>query len=139
MGYLQQEEYLIFFYTDPRVESHWLVKLFCGNWYRHCGALGYNPEHDIWFGLEYTHKGVTQTMYTKEEISHTLDYLRHNNYPVLKVPVKPSWKLIWLKEHTCVSFIMRLIGYENWFIWTPKQLYCALKKNGIKSFWNDKN
>ena len=66
-----------------------------------------------------------------------LAYFKKNKFAVLKVPVKHNWKLIWIKEHSCVSFIMRLIGYENWFIWTPYQLFCALKKKGIKSFYSN--
>jgi len=36
----------------------------------------------------------------------------------------------WIKEHSCVSYVQRLIGLNKWWIFSPYQLYCALKKRG---------
>jgi len=137
MEYIQKE-YLIYFYEDTSIPRHWLVDFFCKKpKFKHVGAWGYNPYSDQWFGIEYTHRGIKHQFYSKEQMETILAYFKKNKFAVLKVPVKHNWKLIWIKEHSCVSFIMRLIGYENWFIWTPYQLFCALKKKGIKSFYSN--
>ena len=98
------------------------------------GALGYCATNDQWFGLQYTHEGIVHQFITKNEIVDIFAYFKVNDYKILTVPVQYKWKLIWIKEHSCVSFIMRLIGFHSWWIFTPYQLYCALKKSGIKSF-----
>jgi len=132
-----QKEYLIYFHENPDpTKVSWWIKLLCRKKkFRHVGALGYNPYHDMWYSLQYTHEGIIHQFVTKDELYNILAYFRINDYKVLNVPVKKEWKLIWIKEHSCVSFIMRLIGYHSWFVFTPYQLYCALKKKGIKSFW----
>jgi hypothetical protein len=61
-----------------------------------------------------------------------LFYLK--DYEVLRCPEKEQWQLFRIKDMTCVSFIMRLIGFYKWYILTPYQLYCALIKAGYKSF-----
>jgi|TARA_R110000850_G_scaffold266897_2_gene397561 hypothetical protein len=42
----------------------------------------------------------------------------------------PSFMGSWIKEHSCVSYVQRLIGLNKWWIFSPYQLYCALKKRG---------
>jgi len=58
------------------------------------------------------------------------------DYKLLRCPVKNDWHLLRIKDLTCVAFIMRLIGFYKWYIFTPYQLYCALIKAGYKSFWD---
>jgi len=70
----------------------------------------------------------------KEQSKNLFAYLY--DYEILVCPVKQDWHLFRIKELSCVSFVMRLIGFYRWYIITPWQLYCALRKAGYKRFWN---
>ena len=74
---------------------------------------------------------------SKDEVEDILGFLKQ--YKVLRCPVKDDWKLLRIKDITCVSWIMRLIGFYRWWIFTPYQLYCALIKAGYKSFYEPKD
>ena len=57
---------------------------------------------------------------------------------IIKVPVNDNKSLgiprlfgSWIKEHSCVSYVQRLLGMTQFFIFTPYQLFCALKKKGF--------
>jgi len=127
-----QKEWLIYFYeAEDHPYSDWLYFLRKG--YKHCGALSYNTKKNAWVHLEFTHAGIRLSFLDKEELEDMLAYLK--NFKVLRCPVKDQWHLLRIKDITCVAFIMRLIGYYKWWIFTPYQLYCALIKEGYKSFW----
>jgi len=131
MGYIQ-EEWLIYFYEAPEVPySDWMR--FLKPRFKHCGALSYYYEKDLWIQLEYTHAGIKMTYLSKEDVSQIFDFLK--DYKILRCPVKDEWQLLRIKDITCTQFIMRLIGFYKWWIFTPYQLYCALRKAGYKSFW----
>lgn len=128
-----QKEWLVYFYeADEYPYSDWLQFLKKG--FKHCGAISYNSKHDSWIHLEYTHAGIRLSHLDKKELEDMLDYLKQ--FKVLRCPVKDQWHLIRFKDLTCVAFMMRLIGFYKWYIITPYQLYCALIKQGYKSFWD---
>ena len=103
-------------------------------WIGHCGALKYIDTIDAWEHLEFTHAGIKTSILNKEQSKNLFAYLY--DYEILICPVKQDWHLFRIKELSCVSFIMRLIGFFRWYIITPWQLYCALRKAGYKRFWN---
>ena len=128
-----QKEWLVYFYeADEYPYPDWLQFLKKG--FKHCGAISYNSKHDSWIHLEYTHAGIRLSHLDKKELEDMLDYLKQ--FKVLRCPVKDQWHLIRFKDLTCVAFMMRLIGFYKWYIITPYQLYCALIKQGYKSFWD---
>ena len=132
MGFVQKE-WLIYFYEsadEPKDDRLYFIK----DGFRHCGALGYVPLTGKWNHLEWTHKGIRHTTLDDEEVTQILTYLAE--FQVLRCPVKEQWQLLRIKDYTCVSFIMRLIGYYKWWIFTPYQLYCALKKAGYKDYYD---
>ena len=126
-----QEEWLIYFYeASDHPYPEWLRFLKKG--FKHCGALSYNSKNDIWVHLEFTHAGIRLSFLEKKELESMLGYLKQ--FKVLRCPVKNEWHMLRIKDTTCVTFIMRLIGFYKWYILTPYQLYCALIKAGYKSF-----
>jgi hypothetical protein len=127
-----QKEWLIYFYeAKNHTYSDWLYFLKPG--FKHCGGITYNTDTDTWVHLEYTHAGIRLSFLDKKELEDMLAYLKY--FKVLRCPVKDKWQLLRIKDMTCVSFVMRLIGFHKWWIFTPYQLYCALIKAGYKSFW----
>jgi hypothetical protein len=132
MGHIQ-EEWLIYFYEDGVKNRYtkylwWLKKGFT-----HCGGLKFDAERNIWLHLQFTHAGIKLDVLTPEEASGLFNYL--HKFKILKCPIKDNWQFIRFKDMTCVSFVMRLIGFYKWYILTPHQLYCALINAGYSSFW----
>jgi hypothetical protein len=132
MGFIQTEWLVYFYEADNHPYSDWLRFLKKG--YKHCGALSYYHAKDTWVHLEFTHAGIKLSYLDKKEVEDTFHYL--SNFKMLRCPVRDQWHLLRIKDLTCVSFIMRLIGFYKWYIFTPYQLYCALIKAGYKSFYN---
>jgi hypothetical protein len=130
-----QEEWLIYFHsrgTQKYAKWIWWWKPKPG--FSHCGALKYIPDLDVWEHIEFTHAGIKTSYLNKQESKEFLNYLY--DFEILVCPVKDDWHLFRIKELSCVSFIMRLIGFYRWYIITPWQLYCALRKQGYKRFWS---
>ena len=130
---LVQKEWLVYFYEselEPREDWLYFIK----KGFRHCGALGYVPTTGKWNHIEWTHRGIVHTTLEEEEIMNILTYLQ--DFKVLKCPVKQEYQLLRIKDYTCVSFIMRLIGFYKWWIFTPYQLFCALKKAGYEDYYS---
>ena len=65
MGYIQKEWLVYFYEHEHHVEDDWLFFLEKG--FKHCGAMGYDPTHEIWTNLEYTHDGIRCSHLTPEE------------------------------------------------------------------------
>jgi len=128
-----QKEWLVYFYESPNHPySDWLRFLKKG--FKHCGAISYFSNIDCWVHLEFTHAGIRLSHLSKKELEDMFFYLK--DYKLLRCPVKNDWHLLRIKDLTCVAFVMRLIGFYKWYIFTPYQLYCALIKAGYKSFWD---
>ena len=66
--------------------------------------------------------GHWQTKYFKDGFKHCGVNSERTGFP--------SFMGSWIKEHSCVSYVQRLIGLNKWWIFSPYQLYCALKKRG---------
>ena len=130
-----QEEWLIYFHdTRTKRYAKWIKWWKPPYGFAHCGALKYIPEHDVWEHIHFTHAGIRTEIISNNETQKFLSYLY--NFEILVCPFKDDWHLMRIKELSCVSFIMRLIGFYRWYIITPFQLYCALRKAGYKRFWN---
>ena len=129
-----QTEWLIYFHP-ARTErySKW-TKWWCRKPnFGHCGALQYLPDQKIWIDLQGNHSGISLDILTEDEATTKLSYLYP--YKILICPVKHDWHFANLNLLSCVSFMMKLIGFYRWWIITPYQLYCALRNAGYSSFW----
>lgn len=135
MGSIQKEWLVYFFEPAP----HRYTKLTKLLWkhkpgFAHVGALSYDSKHDLWQHIQYTHAGICTDIITPEEARELLSRLY--GYKILICPQKEDYQFLRLKEITCVTFMMRLIGFYRAWVFTPYQLYCALRKAGYKSFWS---
>ena len=133
-----QEEWLIYFHpATTKKYSKW-TKWWCRKPnFGHCGALQYIPKKKIWIDLQGTHNGIQVLILTPEEATDKLKYL--HPYEILICPVKEDWHFTNLNLLSCVTLMMKLIGFYRWWIITPYQLYCALLNAGYKPFWNKSN
>ena len=133
-----QEEWLIYFHPARTQRYSKWTKWWCRKPnFGHCGALQYIPEKKIWIDLQGTHNGIQVLILTPEEATDKLKYL--HPYEILICPVKEDWHFTNLNLLSCVTLMMKLIGFYRWWIITPYQLYCALLNAGYKPFWNKSN
>ena len=91
----------------------------------------------IWIISEYLFGKLNKEILNEEEVDKIFRLIQMQNGHILKVPIQdkiskfPVIMGSWIKEHSCVSYVQRLIGWSRFWIFTPNQLYCALKKNGM--------
>lgn len=133
-----QKEWLVYFHPSlSRKYSKWAKWWTFRPNFGHCGALQYISKLDLWIEVQGTHAGLDVTLLTPKQISAKLEYLY--NYEILICPEKNDWHFTNFNLLSCVTVIMKLIGFYKWWIVTPYQLYCALRKAGYKPFWNKSN
>ena len=110
----KQNEWLVYFYENRDYHRH--TKFFKKG-FKHCGVMGYDAEKKIWIISEYLFGKLNIEILNEDEVD------KISKFPVIMGS--------WIKEHSCVSYVQRLIGWSRFWIFTPNQLYCALKKNGM--------
>ena len=129
MGYFSKE-WLVFFYDPPNEEWY---HIFRKKGMAHCGACYYDTQKGVWVVLEHIHKRLDVSILQGNEVDRVFGYILSNNGTFLKTKrFKHNWRLFqaaWLREHSCVTIVMRLIGINRLII-TPFQLYKYLVKNG---------
>ena len=83
--------------------------------------------------MEFTHANIKVTVLTKKQSDNL--FAKLHSFKILICPQKEDWHLMRIKELSCVTFVMRLIGFFRWYIITPHHLYCALINAGYEPFW----
>ena len=133
MGYFPKE-WLVFFY-DPPLESWY--HMFRRGGMAHCGMMGYDHTKNVWIIIEHIHKRLDVKVLSGEEISYIMEYIVNNKGVILKCPLqREKFKLFqgaWLRENSCVTVIMRVLGINRLII-TPYGLYKYLVNNGCKKW-----
>ena len=133
MGYFPKE-WLVCFYNPPNEDWH---HIFRKKGMSHCFILGYDVKKKLWIIVEHIHKRLDIKILTSEEAGIVIDFIRNNNGTILKSPLfRHKWKLFqgaWLRENSCVTVIMRVLGINRLII-TPYQLYKYLVNNGCKKW-----
>ena len=116
-----RNEWLVFFYTpfNPPWYTKWRKKGFT-----HVGAMNFYPKFDCWMLLEGLYGRLHVELIDGPEAQKILSYVKRLNGKVLKgremdTPnFRGEW---WVKEHSCVSYIQRLIGLRSFWMFTPYQ------------------
>jgi|TARA_R110000822_G_C15063127_1_gene467695 hypothetical protein len=131
MGF-PQKEWLVYFYE---ASGHNKSIRFFKKGYKHCGAIGYCVEKDIWIMQEFIYGKYNVEILEGKDVDTIFRFIKKVKGKVLKGTMKEDVKLglprlfsSWIKEHSCVSYVQRLLGMTYFWIFTPYQLFCALKK-----------
>ena len=133
MGYFPKE-WLVFFYDPP---NHEWYHRFRKDGMAHCGIIGYYPKKDKWLVVEHIHRRLDLNIIEGEELDRMLSHVLQNKGRILKCKTfRHKWRLFqaaWLREHSCVTVVMRVLGINRLII-TPYQLYKYLKKQGCEQW-----
>tara|TARA_R100001463_G_scaffold85930_1_gene140852 strand:- start:4044 stop:4463 length:420 start_codon:yes stop_codon:yes gene_type:complete len=99
--------------------------------------MTFNAEHKCWVMVEGLYGSLNVEILSKEESEKVLSYVKRLHGVILKGDenenpnFRGEW---WVKEHSCVSYMQRLLGLRKFFIFTPYQLFCALRKMNFTIF-----
>ena len=133
MGYFPKE-WLVFFYDPP---NHEWYHRFRKDGMAHCGIIGYYPKKDKWLVVEHIHRRLDLNIIEGEELDRMLSHVIQHKGRILKCKTfRHKWRLFqaaWLREHSCVTVVMRVLGINRLII-TPYQLYKYLKKQGCEQW-----
>ena len=133
MGYFPKE-WLVFFYDPP---NHEWYHRFRKDGMAHCGIIGYYPKKDKWLVVEHIHRRLDLNIIEGEELDRMLSHVLQHKGRILKCKTfRHKWRLFqaaWLREHSCVTVVMRVLGINRLII-TPYQLYKYLKKQGCEQW-----
>ena len=133
MGYFPKE-WLVFFYDPP---NHEWYHRFRKDGMAHCGIIGYYPKKDKWLAVEHIHRRLDLNIIEGEELDKMLSHVLEHKGRILKCKTfRHKWRLFqaaWLREHSCVTVVMRVLGINRLII-TPYQLYKYLKKQGCEQW-----
>lgn len=133
MGYFPKE-WLVFFYDPP---NHEWYHRFRKDGMAHCGIIGYYPKKDKWLAVEHIHRRLDLNIIEGEELDKMLSHVLQHKGRILKCKTfRHKWRLFqaaWLREHSCVTIVMRVLGINRLII-TPYQLYKYLKKQGCEQW-----
>ena len=115
----KQNEWLVYFYENNDYHRH--TKFFKKG-FKHCGVMGYDPEKKIWLIAEYLFGKLNIEILNEEEVDRIFRLIQVKKGHIVKVPVQnkvskfPVIMGSWIKEHSCVSYVQRLIGWVIMFI-----------------------
>lgn len=130
----KQNEWLVYFYED---KDHHNTHRFFKKGFKHCGVMSYDPYTKVWLLIEYIFGNLLVETLTEQKVDAIFRMIQMKKGHILKVPVQykltrfPTLMGSWIKEHSCVSYVQRLLGLDKFWIFTPHQLFCELKKRGF--------
>jgi hypothetical protein len=128
----KQKRVLVFFLQND--DFHRSIKFF-KHGFKHCGVLFYDTDCNHWIIVEYIYGQLLIEVLPTNKADAFFKLLKIKKAKVLQGDCVfnhtrfPTIMKSWIKEHSCVSYVQRLLGLNKWWIFTPYQLYCALKKH----------
>lgn len=94
--------------------------------FSHVYAVRYEPELDLWQKVEITTNGFDFKTLKGEKATELVLHM-HLGGECIEIDVKD--KPIYIPRlFYCVSFIKHLCNVRKFWIWTPYQLYCELRR-----------
>jgi len=99
--------------------------------------MTFNTKHKCWVLVEGLYGRLNVEVLSKKKSEKVLSYVKRLHGIVLKGDEKETpnfrgeW---WVKEHSCVSYMQRLLGLRRFWLFTPYQLFCALRKMNFTIF-----
>ena len=98
--------------------------------FSHCYVVDYDPKADVWMKAECASRRMIFDIYKEEEsdflIGSLVEYATCVDAKGFKTATYfPRWLY-------CVSFVKHFLGINKWWIFTPYQLYCELRRQGHK-------
>lgn len=119
---------MIVVFSESKNVGTWRLFTFWRKKFGHCFIVDYDPDVDCWMKAECASQRMSFTMYKDKDADLligglTRDAICLNATGEKRAVYFPRWLY-------CVSFVKHFLGMRKWWILTPYQLYCELRKEG---------
>ena len=121
---------MIVCFCDSPNYGPWKWFTFWRKGFSHCYVVDYDPKADVWMKAECASRRMLFDIYKEDEsdflIGSLVEYATCVDAKGFKTATYfPRWLY-------CVSFVKHFLGINKWWIFTPYQLYCELRRQGHK-------
>jgi len=121
---------MIVCFCDSPNYGPWKWFTFWRKGFNHCYVVDYDPKADVWMKAECASRRMIFDIYKEDEsdflIGSLVEYATCVDAKGFKTAIYfPRWLY-------CVSFVKHFLGIKKWWIFTPYQLYCELRRQGHK-------
>ncbi len=127
-------QWVIAFFDEGR---GWWWDIFTRKGFRHCMAFRYLSPLNAWVMVDWSSKRLSVEFLPPVAMDACIVGINDAGglfleFDSIDAPPKaiPSFPLY------CVSVVKHLLGFRDWKVFTPYQLYCALKKRGAKRIFD---
>lgn len=127
---------MIICFEDTQNRGIWKLFTFWRKGFGHCFAVNYDAARKVWYTMECASEKMNFSIYTEERESDLLIYHLSENCICLEVDTSknPIYFPRWLY---CVSYVKHIVGLRKFWVVTPYQLYCELRKLGAERIFDD--
>lgn len=98
--------------------------------FQHVAAYRFLPETETWILVDWHARQLAVESLSNEQIGAIIAAAHTGEVSILKVRGRVPKRRVTPVLGYCVPAIMHLIGFRAWWVWTPWQLYCALRVFG---------
>lgn len=113
----------------------WKLFTFWRKGYGHCFIVDYDPKTEVWMKAECASERMNFDVYAGDDVNVLVGHLVENATCLdARGQMTATYFPRWLY---CVSFVKHFLGIKKWWILTPYQLYCELRKQGHKIIFDE--
>lgn len=119
---------MIVCFCESQNYGTWRLFTFWRKGFNHCYIVDYDPKAKVWLKAECASKSMVFNAYKEDEsdllVGSLIEYATCVDATGTKTAIYfPRWLY-------CVSFVKHFLGINKWWIITPYQLYCELRRQG---------
>lgn len=113
----------------------WRLFTFWRKKFGHCYIVDYDPQANVWIKAECASERMNFQVFSGEEVTDLVGYL--SEYATC-IDARGKKQAIYFPRWLyCVSFVKHFLGIKKWWIVTPYQLYCELRKEGCEFIFTE--
>lgn len=127
---------MIVCFTESQNRGPWRLFTFWRKKFGHCFVVDFDAQTKTWIMAECASERMNINIFRGKQRDILIGDLTMNAICVdasgeMTMTYFPRWLY-------CVSFVKHFLGMKKWWILTPYQLYCELRKNGHPLIFEEK-
>lgn len=125
--------YLVF--TGDRRAAWWNIFTRHRPGFQHVAAYRYCPVGERWILVDWHARLLNVETLTEQGVEAIINAACKGELRVLQVQAALAEKRLIPGPAYCVTSMKQLVGLRAWWVWTPWQLYCALRARGATAMY----
>lgn len=119
---------MIVVFSETKNRGTWKLFTWWRKGFSHVFVVDYDPDIDVWIKAECASEKMNFQFFKDDSADLLIGHLAEN---CTCVDARGDAKAIYFPRWLyCVSFVKHFLGIRKWWILTPYQLYCELRKDG---------